>query len=418
MQKIMDMTQCRSTLFLLQCHDPLTGRRWTKVADEELRRNIGYLQHPGAQEILTNGVPVHSDYPDYPSDEEEEGLATSFMQVASEDEAEGEEDAGSDDASEQTPLASNATVPPSKSKQRAKCSIANSPACEGLLERFMEIATGIEDKRDELETELQNLEKRCKEGKGSLEAQIALYQQTLKKEETALAQATSEKTVNEEQSLLTTIEHQKAVHEYNQMMAQCKLNIDGFRTEKCGLEKIRGELYKLERKTGTFQDCEVSDWKAEECSATCGGGTQVLTRTITVYPIGGAACPSLKATQSCSEDTCPVDCVLGDWSGWSGCSADCGGGVRSKSRPVLTNPEHAGEPCGETSKTEACNVQACDVPCVLSDWSAWAPCSKKCDGGSNARTKSIETAAMVVVHVQQKKAKRACRASHATHSLV
>jgi len=108
-----------------------------------------------------------------------------------------------------------------------------------------------------------------------------------------------------------------------------------------------------------------------------------------VYPDGGAACPPLASTQSCSEDACPVDCVLDDWSGWSGCSADCGGGVRSKRRAVVTNAEHGGEPCGEVSKTESCNVQACDVPCTLSEWSGWEACSKACDGGSTIRVKDV-----------------------------
>jgi len=395
MQKVMEMTQCNSrTLLLLACRDPVSGKKYTHIGDDELRRHISQLQHPAAQELLQNGI---EDDNDYPSDEEEmRNIPPAFVQEGEETEMDTEEESEDTDSEDEgqfpgmmTTLAPNATVPPAKRKQRSKCSIAGSPACPALRERFMDIATGIEDKRDELETELRELEKRCKEGKASLDAQIALYQQTLKKEETALAQATSEKTTNEEQSRLTNIEYNTATKEYNQMMAQCKVNIATFRSEKCGLSKIRGELYKLSKITVFIQDCEVSDWKASECSATCGGGTQILTRTITVQPASGAACANLQAAQSCSEDACPVDCVLNDWSGWSGCSADCGGGVRSKTRAVINPPEHGGESCGETTKTESCNVQACDVPCVLSDWTAWEACSKACDGGSTIRVKNV-----------------------------
>jgi len=292
-------------------------------------------------------------------------------------------------------VANISTPAPSRKKQKAKCSISGSPMCPKLRERFMDIATGINDKRDQLEQDLRDLEKKCKEGKERLEAKIALWETLLKKEETALAAATSEKVNNEEQSRLTQIELTKAIAEYNKMMAECKTNIDNFRTEKCGLEKIRAELYKMKGdKVFVFQDCEVTDWSAAECSATCGGGTQILTRTITVYPVNGAACPPLQATQSCNEDQCPVDCVLDDWSGWSGCSAECGGGVRSKSREVKTTPEHGGDPCGETSKTESCNIQACDVPCELSAWTGWGVCSKKCDGGSLTRVKTVVTPAV------------------------
>merc|ERR1719282_2286769 len=172
------------------------------------------------------------------------------------------------------PPPANATAPPSKKKQRAKCSISGSPMCPKLRERFMDIATGIEDKRKELEAALRSLEKKCKEGKARLEAKIALYETLLKKEETALAQATAEKVNNEEQSRLTQIELTKAIAEYNKAMAECNANIDNFRTEKCGLEKIRGELYKMKGDKVFFTDCEVTDWTAGECSVTCGGGTQ------------------------------------------------------------------------------------------------------------------------------------------------
>jgi hypothetical protein len=364
MGNVMKMTDCASTMMLmLQCVDPTTGKTFWKY-DENLIQQMTLLNHPESQQLVQENF--------YPSDEESEGGLPMLALVQN-----------------QGSTANISTPAPSRKKQKAKCSIAGSPMCPKLRERFMDIATGIEDKRQELEEALRDLEKKCKEGKERLEAKIALYETLLKKEETALAQATAEKVNNEEQSRLTQIELTKAIAEYNKMMAECKTNIDNFRTEKCGLEKIRAELYKMKGDKVFFTDCEVTDWTAGECSVTCGGGTQTLTRTISVYPVGGAVCPPLSATQSCNEDSCPVDCVLEDWTAWSACSAACGGGVRSKTREVTTTPEHGGDPCGETSKTEACNIQACDVPCVLSAWSGWGVCSKKCDGGSLTRTKSV-----------------------------
>jgi hypothetical protein len=374
MENVMAMTDCKSTMMLmLQCVDPNTGKHFWKY-DENLIQQMQSLNHPESQRLVKDAF--------YPTDaESEDGLPMLALVQR-----------GIKQVPPPTPL--NATAPPSKKKQRAKCSIAGSPMCPKLRERFMDIATGIEDKRKELEAALRDLEKKCAEGKERLEAKIALYETLLKKEETALAQATAEKVNNEEQSRLTQIELDKALKEYDAMMITCNTNIENFRTEKCGLEKIRQELFKMKGDKIFFQDCETTDWTAGECTVTCGGGTQQLTRTISVYPIGGSVCPPLAATQSCNEDSCPVDCVLEDWTPWSGCSAACGGGVRSKSREVKVTPEHGGDPCGETSKTETCNLQACDVPCELSAWTTWGSCSKKCDGGTLKRVKDIVTPAI------------------------
>jgi len=106
---------------------------------------------------------------------------------------------------------------------------------------------------------------------------------------------------------------------------------------------------------------------------------------------GGMECPPLRTEQGCNEEACPIDCKLDDWGGWSACSAECGGGVKERSRDVLIQPEHGGEPCEETEDAEGCNIQSCSVDCVLSEWSAWSGCSKACNGGTQRRTKGIVT---------------------------
>jgi len=103
------------------------------------------------------------------------------------------------------------------------------------------------------------------------------------------------------------------------------------------------------------------------------------------------ACPPLYEREVCNEDDCPVDCRLGDWGGWSSCSADCGGGVKQRARPVLKDSANGGNACEQSSDTQSCDIESCDVPCVLSDWSEWSLCSKACGGGTQSRTKSILT---------------------------
>jgi len=163
------------------------------------------------------------------------------------------------------------------------------------------------------------------------------------------------------------------------------------------LKKIRGELYKMKGggHSAFFQDCEVSKWDAEECTKVCKktlekAGTQKLTRSVLTNRDGGAHCLPLAAERSCNNHPCPVDCQLHTWSGWSKCSADCGGGVQQRLREVKLAMKYGGEPCGKTSQAKACNAQACEKDCELHEWTLWTKCSKDCDGGTRKREKFIK----------------------------
>ena len=55
------------------------------------------------------------------------------------------------------------------------------------------------------------------------------------------------------------------------------------------------------------QNCVVSAWGTpSQCSVSCGGGAQTLTRTVLVPQANnGAPCPNLTMTQSCNNQSCP-----------------------------------------------------------------------------------------------------------------
>jgi len=147
-------------------------------------------------------------------------------------------------------------------------------------------------------------------------------------------------------------------------------------------------------------DC-VGSWSGYgSCSATCGSGVQSRTYTITTNAQnGGSQCPHLNGatqTRTCNNDACPiaVDCV-GSWSGYGSCSATCGGGVQSRTYTITTNAENGGSQCPHlngATQTRNCNNDACPtaVDCVGS-WSGYGSCSATCGSGVQSRTYTITT---------------------------
>jgi hypothetical protein len=190
-------------------------------------------------------------------------------------------------------------------------------------------------------------------------------------------------------------ENQQYNDDLVKQMKTCSTNYVDFETELCALKKIRGDLFKKMKPghTGFFTDCEVSAWTPEECTKQCAGGTQKITRSILTHAAGGAKCLPLAAERSCNHAPCPVNCVLSEWSGYSKCSAKCGGGLQGRVRDVKVAMQHGGKPCGETGESIACNIAACEKDCVLSDWTKWTSCSKHCDGGTQKREKFIQSPA-------------------------
>merc|ERR1719498_1635126 len=221
------------------------------------------------------------------------------------------------------------------------------------------------------------LEHFCEETKKTLETQIASDQDTLSNSQTKLAAATEKEATAGETARQTAAENDALNKDLVKQMKTCSQNYINFETELCALKKIRGELYKMKGggHSAFFQDCEVSKWDPEECTKKCKGGEQKLTRSVLTHPNGGADCLPLAAVRSCNNQPCPVDCRLSTWSGWSKCSAKCGGGVTQRLREVERAMKYGGKPCGATSETVACNNQACEKDCDLSAWTKWSTCS-------------------------------------------
>lgn len=129
------------------------------------------------------------------------------------------------------------------------------------------------------------------------------------------------------------------------------------------------------------------------CSLSCGGGTEILSRTCTnpAPKHGGEFCQGdTRKEQVCASNPCPVQ---GGWSSWSvltPCSVTCGNGTEILSR-TCTNPEprHGGEFCqGDTQKRQVCTQKPCPVNGGWSSWDIWSPCTKTCEFGTQIRKRN------------------------------
>merc|ERR1719352_2081285 len=397
MTTILEMTDCEKKLLqmksfaLLHCTDQCTKKSFIEFNHDGLQKKVAQLQSSLSHDLMEN---TFADL--------FEGLqslqSTEFVQLESQQHQVPNKTKFSNPPLPRTQVPSNPCndpnmgAPSAADKRAAKCSIKKSPQCYKLQERFLLIQAGIQDERDELLDEISMLESFCEETKNLLETQIANDEDMLSNAQTKLAAATEKEATAGEEARQTAKENEGLNNDLVKQMKTCSGNYINFETEMCALKKIRGELYKMKGggHSAFFQDCEVSKWDPEECTKKCAGGQQKLTRSVLTHPNGGTKCLPLGAMRSCNNQPCPVDCQLHTWSGWSKCSAECGGGVSQRLREVKRAMKYGGKPCGSTSETKACNNQACEKDCELTTWTKWSTCSKDCDGGTQKRQKFVK----------------------------
>merc|ERR1719353_2215190 len=378
MTMILEMTDCEKKLLqmkdfgLLHCEDQCTKKHFIKFDHDGLQKKVSQLQS------VSRGVMADTFADLFQGIEGLEG--TEFLQMGAEQTPFVNKTKFNNPPVPRTKVPRNPCTDPNKGapsaqdKAAAKCTIKKSPQCYKLQERFLLIQAGIQDERDELMDQIQQLENFCAEVKTSYQTQIQDDKDALSNAETKLAAATDKEATAGETARQTAAEHSELTLSLNKQMKTCSGNYINFETELCALKKIRGELYKMKGggHSAFFQDCEVSKWDPEECTKTCKGGTMKLTRAVLTHPDGGTQCLPLEAEKSCNNMPCPIDCVLQPWGGWSKCSAECGGGVQQRVRDVKQAMKYGGKPCGETSEAKSCNGQACEKDCELSSWTKWS----------------------------------------------
>lgn len=158
-----------------------------------------------------------------------------------------------------------------------------------------------------------------------------------------------------------------------------------------------------------------TEWSS--CSASCDQGTQTRNRTCSnpAPKNDGLSCAGENSQiQICSLFPCAVDGYMSEWGSWGGCSATCGGGYQMRTR-TCHDPIYGGKPCqGDTVEVNpSCNNQSCPdtsssstqptmapsttsaapaqnmpVDGYMGEWGSWSACSATCGGGYQMRTRT------------------------------
>jgi hypothetical protein len=298
---------------------------------------------------------------------------------------------------------------PTLEEAKNKC-VLGKPDC-GLLTDNMALMWGeVKDAVDELTAVMAANEVECKATSDLHNGEINMWQGINSQKNVELSESTGALNAHTEEQTESQASKDLLTKEYDEVMGECKAVLHEILfTKICGTQTVRGEIAKFSEVYGPtdIHDCVVTDWIPQECTIecidqvlcdgaeegklphpSCAGGTQNMTRNVVQNESLGAACPALILTKGCNNQPCPINCEQTEWSPFGKCTKECGGGMQQRSRNVLVKPDNGGEACGPASDAQTCNVQSCDIDCVLSEWTVWGPCSRACNSGVQERAKT------------------------------
>jgi len=283
------------------------------------------------------------------------------------------------------------------------------PDC-GLLHDKLSLMWGdYKDKVDELTMEMNKNAYLFEELKITLNDQITMLSNTKARFAMMLSEARSNLAADREEVKAKEQQKLDVDKGYIAFMKKCCERVKWIMfQDMCAIIVVRNAVLETSSDCPGDQivDCEVDNWVGQKCTMdcddscpdvpdatevyTCGGWQEVRRKVVVAPDACGIRCPDLGRTKKCNQKKCEVDCEMSEWSGFSKCTADCEGGVRSRTRSLLVKPKNGGLSCNTAEETEACNTMSCDRDCTLAEWTDWTPCSVACGGGLQSTAKHVE----------------------------
>jgi hypothetical protein len=278
------------------------------------------------------------------------------------------------------------------------------PDC-GLLHDKLSLMWGeYKDKVDELTMIMMKNEYEFMELKTNLNSQISMLKSAKARLNQLLGEARANMAADNEELKQKYVQKEELDIQYTKYMAACKKRIDWiFYQDMCAIKVVRNAVMENSTvcPTSKMTDCDVGAWVPEECSVSCDdscdpsqpykcGGWQEMKREIVVPNDDcGVRCPRLSIMKRCGQYHCPINCDMSAWSGWSKCTAECGGGLQSQTRSILVKPKNGGLACNTVEESRPCGTISCDRDCRLARWTDWTPCSMACGGGFHEKFRHV-----------------------------
>ncbi|XP_051567016.1 semaphorin-5B isoform X4 [Myxocyprinus asiaticus] len=151
----------------------------------------------------------------------------------------------------------------------------------------------------------------------------------------------------------------------------CRSRVCDSPPPRCGGKNCEGPTIEVSNCSRNGGWTPWSSWG--QCSTSCEIGFEVRQRSCNNPSPrhGGRVCVGQSREQRfCNEKVaCPQPIFWSSWSPWSKCSAECGGGVHSRSR----NCENGNSCPGCALEYQACNLESCPEVRRNTPWTPWIP---------------------------------------------